>query len=245
MQGMIHSFESFGTVDGPSVRFVIFVQGCMMRCRYCHNPDTWDLKGGTRYESESVLQEILKYRRYIEKGGVTITGGEPMMQLDFVLELFEKCHEQGLHTCMDTSGIVYDEANPEFMEKIERLLRVCDLFLLDIKHIDPLKHQELTGQSNERPLKFAEYLSDCQKPMWIRHVLVPGYTTDEGYLKQLRKFLDTLATVERIEVLPYHQMGAVKYEKLGIPYVLKGVEPPTREQIQLAETILGCDRYGK
>lgn len=216
-----------------------------MRCRYCHNPDTWDQNGGTWYESEAVLQEILKYRRYLEKGGVTITGGEPLMQLDFVLELFEKCHEHGLHTCMDTSGIAYDESDPKFMEKMDQLMDVCDLFLLDIKHIDLTKHQELTGQSNERPLAFASFLSNRHKPMWIRHVLVPGYTADEGYLKRLREFLDTLDSVERIEVLPYHRMGEVKYEKLGIPYALKGVEPPTHEQIQQAEAILGCDRYGK
>ena len=216
-----------------------------MRCRYCHNPDTWDQSGGSEYESEAVLQEILKYRRYIEKGGVTITGGEPMMQLDFVLELFEKCHKQGLHTCMDTSGIAFDKSDPVFMAKIDQLMQVCDLFLLDIKHIDRKKHQELTGQSNERPLQFAKYLNHFHKPMWIRHVLVPGYTTDEDDLKQLRKFLDTLDSIERIEVLPYHRRGEVKYEKLGIPYVLKGVEPPTSEQIRQAEAILGCDRYGK
>ena len=245
MEGRIHSFESFGTVDGPGVRFVIFMQGCVMRCLYCHNPDTWDLQAGKVYTSDEVVKEVLKYRGYIEKGGVTITGGEPLLQIEFVIELFQKLKQEGLHTCLDTSGITFRKDDAVMMEKFDRLLSVCDLFLLDIKHIALSSHQTLTGQSNEHPLQFAKFLSDHAKPMWIRHVLVPGYTTDEADLRQLRTFLDTLDTIEKIEVLPYHAMGEVKYENIGIPYVLKGLEPPMNDQVQLAETILGCERYGK
>lgn len=240
MKGYIHSFESFGTVDGPGIRFVIFMQGCILRCLYCHNPDTWKLNSGKQYEVEDVMKEVRKYKNYIRDGGVTITGGEPLLQLDFVNELFRTLKEEKIHTCLDTSGILFDESNDELMKKLDDLIEVCDLFMLDLKHIDPKEHITLTGMSNEPILKFAHWLSDHHKKMWIRHVLVPNITTDEQYLLRLREYLDTLKTIEKVEVLPYHRMGIAKYENLGIDYPLIDTIEPTKDEIQIARSIL-CD----
>lgn len=246
MVGKIHSFESFGTVDGPGVRFVIFMQGCMMRCRYCHNPDTWQITQGTSYTVEDVVKEVNKYRNYIiHDGGVTLTGGEPMMQMDFIIALFTKLKEAGYHTCLDTSGIMYKESDAIFMEKLDHLMKVCDLVMLDIKHIDSHQHKELTGHDNEAILAFARYLDHIGKTMWIRHVLVPGITSDEQYLKRLKAFLDTLHHIEKIEILPYHRMGISKYEKLGIPYPLEGVLEPSGEEMNIARSILLGERKEK
>ena len=240
MEGRIHSFESFGTVDGPGIRFVVFVQGCPMRCRYCHNPDTWEAGGGQIYTAEAVAAEALKYRSYFTgKGGVTVSGGEPLMQLDFLIELFTLLKRKNIHTCVDTSGICFDGNDPRY----EALLALTDLFLLDIKHIDDGAHRALTGRSNEKPLAFARYLSAHKKPVWIRHVLVPGITDDDAALLRLRGFLDTLDTVERVEVLPYHTMGVQKYRALGLEYPLDGTEPPAKERVENAKRILGAGRY--
>lgn len=238
MTGRIHSFESFGTVDGPGIRFIVFLQGCPLRCQYCHNPDTWSF-GGKEYTAEEVAKQALRYRNYFgEKGGVTVTGGEPLLQIEFVIELFTLLKAQGLHTCVDTSGITFDENSIESVAKHEKLLSVTDLFLLDIKHIDDTACKKLTGQGNVRTLAFAKFLSDRKKPMWIRQVLVPGLTDDEEDLKKTRAFLNTLETVEKVEVLPYHTMGVVKYEKLGIEYPLKDVEAPKKESVAKAKEIL-------
>ena len=239
MIGRIHSFESFGTVDGPGIRFVVFMQGCPLRCQYCHNPDTWEGSDGTEYSASEVAARVARYKNYYgDKGGVTVSGGEPLLQMDFVIELFRLCKAQGITTCADTTGITFNPNDPESVKKHERLLEVCDLFLLDIKHIDLDKHKMLTGLSNERPLAFAKFLSNHGKRVWIRHVLVPTLTDDDESLKKLRAFLDTLTSVEKVEVLPYHTMGEVKYEKLGIPYPLKGVQPPTKERVLNAKRIL-------
>lgn len=239
MIGRIHSFESFGTVDGPGIRFVVFMQGCPLRCQYCHNPDTWEGSDGTEYSASEVAARVARYKNYYgDKGGVTVSGGEPLLQMDFVIELFRLCKAQGITTCADTTGITFNPNDPESVKKHERLLEVCDLFLLDIKHIDLDKHKTLTGLSNERPLAFAKFLSNHGKRVWIRHVLVPTLTDDDEALKKLRAFLDTLTSVEKVEVLPYHTMGEVKYEKLGIPYPLKGVQPPTKERVLNAKRIL-------
>ncbi len=239
MVGRIHSFESFGTVDGPGVRFVVFLQGCPLRCQYCHNPDTWDGKDGKEYSAEEVAARVVRHRGfYGDKGGVTVSGGEPLLQMDFVIELFRLCKERGFNTCADTTGITFNPSDPESVKKHEQLLEVCDLFMLDIKHIDDEKHKQLTGVSNERPLAFAKFLSDHGKRTWIRHVLVPGWTDDDKYLKDLRAFLDTLSSVEKVEVLPYHTMGEVKYEKMGISYPLKGVQPPEKERVENAKALL-------
>ena len=242
MAGRIHSFESFGTVDGPGIRFVVFLQGCSLRCQYCHNPDTWGA-GGKQYSAEEVALQAMRYKNYFgDKGGVTVTGGEPLLQIDFVTELFTILKAKGVHTCVDTSGITFQPDNAVSVEKHKKLLEVADLFLLDIKHIDEEKCKNLTGQSNGNTLAFARFLSDNKKPIWIRQVLVPNITDDENDLKATRKFIETLETVERIEVLPYHTMGTVKYEKLGIEYPLKGVEAPTKERVQNARRILYGDK---
>jgi pyruvate formate lyase activating enzyme len=242
MLGYIHSFESFGTVDGPGIRFVVFMQGCPLRCLYCHNPDTW-ARGRKAVSAGQVCDEAIKYKNYFgDKGGVTVSGGEPLLQIEFLIELFTLIKGKGIRTALDTSGILFDEKNEKSVETYERLVSVTDLVLLDIKHIDDEAHRKLTGQSNARPLAFAKFLNDRGVPMWIRHVLVPNITDDDGALKRLRGFIDTLPAVERVEVLPYHTMGAVKYEKLGIDYPLKGVEPPSKERVQNAKKILGASK---
>ena len=238
MTGRIHSFESFGTVDGPGIRFVVFLQGCPLRCQYCHNPDTWEA-GGTEYSVEEVVNRVVRYRNYFgETGGVTVTGGEPLLQIDFVTELFTALKAKGINTCVDTSGITFRADNQTVVEKHKKLLEVADLFLLDIKHIDDEACKKLTGQSNQNTLAFAKFLSDNGKKMWIRQVLVPGITDDEGSLRQTRQFIDGLQTVEKVEVLPYHTLGLVKYEKLGIEYPLKGLEAPSKEVVLRAKEIL-------
>ena len=244
MIGRVHSFESFGTVDGPGIRFVVFLQGCPLRCQYCHNPDTWKA-GGEEHTAEDVATRVLRYKNYFgEKGGITVTGGEPLLQIDFVIELFKILKEKGIHTCVDTSGITFNPDCPESVRKHEALLQVADLFLLDIKHIDDEACKKLTGHSNKNTLAFAKFLSDHGKKMWIRQVLVPNITDSETSLEKTREFLDTLQTVEKVEVLPYHTMGVVKYEKLGLEYPLKGVEAPTKESVEKAKRILKGQKQG-
>lgn len=238
MEGFIHSFESFGTVDGPGIRFVVFMQGCPMRCKYCHNPDTWRFGGGKKYTPADVVKEALKYKSYIKSGGVTVSGGEPLMQPEFVAELFRLLKTEGIHTALDTSGITFNKDNPQSVEKHLSVLRYTDLVLLDIKHIDGEQHKALTGFSNENTLAFARYLSENGKKIWIRHVLVPEITDNDEYLINLKEFISGLKTVERVEVLPYHTMGEVKYERLGMQYPLKGVLPPSKERIENARKIL-------
>ena len=239
MTGRIHSFESFGTVDGPGIRFVIFLQGCPLRCQYCHNPDTWAIGEGTEYTVEAVVERALRYRNYFgDKGGVTVTGGEPLVQIDFVIELFTLLKAKGVHTCIDTSGITFNPNSAVSVEKHEKLLALTDLVMLDIKHIDDEACKKLTGQSNAHTLAFAKFLSDNGKPTWIRQVLVPEITDDDESLARTRAFIDTLKSVEKVEVLPYHTMGVVKYEKLGLEYPLKEVSAPTKERVMNAKRIL-------
>ena len=238
MTGNIHSFESFGTVDGPGIRFVVFMQGCPMRCKYCHNPDTWGLNGGKKYTAEEVLKEVLKYKNYIASGGVTVTGGEPLLQIQFVTELFKMLKENGIHTALDTAGITFNQSDENCVERHAELLKYTDLVLLDIKHIDDTEHKKLTGQSNKNTLDFARYLSKLGKDMWIRHVLVPEITDNDEYLLKLKEFINELKTVKKVEVLPYHTMGEVKYQKLGLDYPLKGTNPPAKDRIENAKRIL-------
>lgn len=236
--GKIHSIETFGTVDGPGIRFVVFVQGCPMRCLFCHNPDTWLLNLGKEVSVDELLFEIKKYRHYYgTTGGVTVSGGEPLMQIEFVTKLFKALKEENIHTCLDTSGVTFIDT-VETKKKFDELMSVTDLVMLDIKHITDENHQKLTGHPNTNILRFARYLDEIRKPVWIRHVLVPTINDDEESLKKLRKFIDTLNNVENIEVLPYHTYGIEKYKKLGIDYKLKGIEPPTKEQVELANKIL-------
>ena len=223
MQGRIHSLESFGTVDGPGVRYVVFFQGCPMRCAYCHNPDTWELNAGELMDSDYIIEQFERNRSFYTTGGITATGGEPLMQIDFLTELFTKAKDKDIHTCLDSSGIAFNPNNPELMAKFDELVKVTDLVMLDIKHIDPEKHFALTKQHNENILAFAQYLSDNGIELWIRHVVVPGLTDDDVYLEKLGYFIGGLKTLKALDVLPYHTMGVVKYEKLGIEYPLKDV----------------------
>ena len=240
IKGRIHSVESFGSADGPGVRYIVFLKGCNMRCQYCHNPDTWAKDGGELMTPEEVLKKALRYKTYWkEKGGITVSGGEAHLQIDFVTELFRLAKEKGVNTCLDTSGNPFSLEEP-FKSKFDELMKYTDLFMLDIKHMDDAAHRKLTGQTNQNILEMAAYLSDHGKAMWIRHVLVPGITTEEDELHRLRSFLDTLKTVERVEVLPYHTLGVFKWKELGIPYQLEGVDPPTKEQIDRAKEILGA-----
>lgn len=240
IKGRIHSVESFGSADGPGVRYIVFLKGCNMRCQYCHNPDTWAKDGGELMTPEEVLKKALRYKTYWkEKGGITVSGGEALLQIDFVTELFRLAKEKGVNTCLDTSGNPFSLEEP-FKSKFDELMKYTDLFMLDIKHMDDAAHRKFTGQTNQNILEMAAYLSDHGKAMWIRHVLVPGITTEEDELYRLRSFLDTLKTVERVEVLPYHTLGVFKWKELGIPYQLEGVDPPTKEQIDRAKEILGA-----
>lgn len=234
MVGRIHSIETFGTLDGPGIRFILFMQGCALKCLYCHNPDSWDPFAGQEMTVEQVLKEIEPFIPYYQKsgGGITVTGGEPTLQAPFIAELFKACKERwNLHTAIDSSGFCHPE-------RVEELLEVTDLVLLDLKQINPLKHKQLTSQSNERTLQFASMLSELGKKMWIRHVLVPGYTDHYRDLIELGRFIGTLQGVEKIEVLPYHRMGVYKWQELGWSYELEDVEPPSREKVQWASSII-------
>ncbi len=237
-KGFIHSIESFGSVDGPGIRFLIFLQGCPMRCQFCHNPDSWKTGVGEEWTADDLLDKAERFRTYWgEKGGITVSGGEALLQIDFLLELFEKAHQRGVNTCLDTSAQMFTHEGTWF-EKFERLMGVTDTVLLDIKHINDEEHRKLTRHSNQNILACARYLSEIAKPVWIRHVLIPGITDKDEYLHQLHDFLHTLHNIERIDVLPYHTMGVYKYEKLGIAYPLEGVEPPTKERVENARRIL-------
>jgi len=234
----VHSVESFGSVDGPGIRFVIFLKGCAMRCQYCHNPDTWDRAGGNLRSVDDVLSQALRYRSYWgEKGGITVSGGEALLQIQPLTELFHKAKDLGINTCLDTSAQPFSRKDGRF-SAFEALMKYIDLVLLDIKHIDNDAHKRLTGWENENILDCARYLSDIHKPVWIRHVLVPGINDDDESLHKLRSFIDTLSNVERVEVLPYHDLGVYKWEQLGIPYKLTDVKPPTEESVLHARKIL-------
>ena len=211
MKGFVHSIESCGTVDGPGIRYVIFLQGCPMRCQYCHNPDTWEYGKGTEMTVQEVLEGFYSNLPFYRNGGVTVTGGEPMMQMDFLIEVFRDLKKHGIHTCIDSSGIMFNPHNDAFMKRLDELLSMTDLILLDIKHIDDRQHQILTGHSNRQILAFAKYLDERGVPVWIRHVVVPGITLFREYLEQLGAFMGTLNNVKALDVLPYHSMGNVNH----------------------------------
>ncbi len=232
--GNIHSIESCGTVDGPGIRFVVFTQGCPLRCQYCHNPDSWDFKENQKMSVEEILEQYEGVKEFCG-GGLTVTGGEPMAQMEFVTALFKAFYEKGIHTALDTSGIFFNRENTE---KVDELLKYTDLVLLDIKHIDDEEHIKLTKHSNKNILDFARYLSEINKPVWIRHVVVPGITFKEEYLKRLGQFLAELHNIKALDVLPYHDMAVPKYENLGIAYPLKGVPPLTHDEAKEARNII-------
>lgn len=217
--GNIHSYESMGTVDGPGIRFVVFLQGCPLRCKFCHNPDTWDIKEKKIQESpEETLKKIKRYKNYFgKKGGVTVTGGEPLVQSEYVLELFKLCKQEGIHTALDTSGYIFNE-------KVKEVLKYTDLVLLDIKALDKEIYRDLTRVELDNTLKFLNYLQKIKKPVWIRHVVVPTITDNDELLEEMAKFISKFENVEMVEILPYHTLGVFKYQELGLEYPLKDIE---------------------
>lgn len=238
MIGRIHSIESFGTVDGPGVRLVVFLQGCPMRCLYCHNPDTWGMAGGTETTVSQIMAQYEKNRAFYSRGGITVTGGEPLMQMDFVTELFAAAAHRGIHTCLDTSGITFHADHAELVERFDKLMSVTDLVMLDIKHTDPEEHRKLCSQPLEPVLAFARYLDEKAIPVWIRHVVVPGITYEQNELYRLGQFIGTLGNVKALDVLPYHDMGKMKYQELGMNYPLKDVKPLGKEEALAARQII-------
>lgn len=242
IKGYVNSLETFGLVDGPGVRFVVFLSGCRMRCRFCHNPDTWTSKG-REYTAEELFRHVIRYRPYWkDNGGITVSGGEPLLQLDFLTAFFTLAKQEGIHTTVDTAGEPFRE-DKEYLERFDKLMAVTDLFMLDLKAMDSRAHISLTGVDNANILRMAQYLSAHGKKMWIRHVLVPGVTDDEGDLTAMHEFIKTLDTVEKTEVLPYHTLGTVKWAELGIPYTLEGVPAPDDEQIKRANELLHTSEY--
>ena len=244
--GFINKLESFGSVDGPGIRFVVFLQGCPMRCKFCHNPETWNFgksNGAFEVTAGELLAKAMRYQTYWGKdGGITVSGGEPLAQLDFMIEFFTLAKREGIHTCIDTSGVTFSRNGATF-EKIARLMEVTDLLLVDIKHIDGAAHKELTGHENGNILDFFRYLDEIQKPIWIRHVLVPGISDDDDALTRTRDFIRTLGNVERVEVLPYHAFALGKYAELGIDYALKDTQTPSAERVANANAILETAKY--
>lgn len=233
----VHSTETFGTVDGPGIRFVLFLQGCHLKCKYCHNRDTWDISGGEYKTLDEIFDKIIRYKNYIvpSGGGVTVTGGEPLIQVKFIIELFKKLKENGINTCIDTSGMF------PITDDVKEVLKYTDLVLLDIKHIDDEKCKDLVGFSNKKELEFARYLSDNNIHMWIRQVLVPTLTDDEEDLKRLKKFISSLKTVDKVEILPYHSTGKYKWKELGLKYELENIREATNEDVKRAKEILGIN----
>ena len=234
-RGRIHSFESFGTQDGPGTRFVIFTQGCLFKCKYCHNRDTWDLHAGKEMTAQELLNEVLPYQPFFKasRGGVTVTGGEAALQMDFVGAFFSLLKQHDIHTCFDTNGYV-----GKYGEALDRCMQHTDLVLLDIKQMDDKKHHALTGVSNTRTLRFAKHLAAIGKKTWVRYVVVPGYTDDEESAHKLGEFVSYMPNVRKIELLPYHQMGVHKWGLLGHEYPLMGVQPPKTATMHRIRDIL-------
>lgn len=234
----VHSIETFGSVDGPGLRYILFLKGCRLRCAFCHNADTWDLNSDDQRSADQILDHAERYRSYWgSEGGITVSGGEPLLQIDFLIELFKKAKQRNINTCIDTAGEPFTKEG-EWFTKFEELMHYTDILLVDIKHIDRNRHIRLTGKQNDNILEMFQYLSAINKPIWIRQVLVPGWTDDIEDLKKTRAFIETLSNVKKIEILPYHNMGAYKWEKLGMKYPLEGVEAPDQESIALADKVL-------
>lgn len=235
MIGHIHSIESFGTVDGPGIRLVVFFKGCPMRCLYCHNPDTWDLTGGDDMTVDEILAEYEKGSGFYKNGGITATGGEPLMQMEFLTELFTKARDRGIHTCLDTSGVMFSR---DRIEEFEKLTDVCDLVMLDIKHIDDEEHRKLTAHSNKNILDYLDFLAERRTEVWLRHVIVPGITLDDEYLAKLGQYMGKYRNIKALDVLPYHSMAKPKYEKLGMEYPLMDTPDATKEDAMRARNII-------
>lgn len=232
--GRIHSFETLGAVDGPGIRFILFMQGCSLRCKFCHNRDTWDCKGGTEYTVDKIFEKILKYKNYFiaSNGGVTVSGGEPLLQADFIIELFKKLKQAGINTALDTSGMF------DITDKIKTLITLTDLFLVDIKSINDEICKDLVGHSNKKELEFIKYLDSIGKEIWIRQVIVPGITDKDEDLYKLRDFINSIEHITKVDLLPYHDLGKYKWIKLGEKYPLENTRTATNEDIERVKKIL-------
>lgn len=230
----IHSFETLGTLDGPGIRFIIFTQGCNLQCKYCQNRDTWDINTETKYSVNQIIEKIKKYKNYlvVSNGGVTVSGGEPLLHVDFLIALFKELKKMNIHTAIDTTG------NIDITEKVEELISLTDLFLIDIKSINNDVCKKITAISNEKELEFAQFLNKIEKKMWIRQVIIPGYTDNKEDLLILKKFISKLNSVEKVEFLPYHTMGKYKWEKLGFKYPFDEVREANDEDIKRAMKIV-------
>ncbi|MFT6926930.1 MAG: pyruvate formate lyase activating enzyme [Psychromonas sp.] len=233
--GRVHSIETCGTVDGPGIRFIIFLQGCLMRCKYCHNRDTWDTEGGKITSVDELMAELVQYRAYMEAsgGGITISGGEAMLQPEFVKAIFNACRMEGIHTCLDTNGFVR-----RIDDTVKSVLDVTDLVLLDIKQMDNEKHIDLTHVSNKYTLEFAQFLADRNQPVYLRYVVLPTYTDAEKDVHALGKFIEPMKNIEKVELLPYHELGKHKWTAMGEIYPLDGISPPTHESMEKTKEIL-------
>ena len=238
MEGRYHSIESFGNVDGPGTRMVLFLQGCPLRCLYCHNADTWLMNDGKTITVDEVVTRFEKNQAFYRNGGITVSGGEPLLQIEFITELFTKLKAKGIHTCIDTSGAVYQPGNLHQSEKLKKMLEVTDLLLIDIKHIDTHKNKILTGQPNEHMLEFIRFVDEQAVSYRIRHVLVPGYSDDEQDLYQMGKFIGELKYAKALEVLPYHSMGENKWDMMGMEYPLKDLEAPSDAVVMRAKELI-------
>jgi pyruvate formate lyase activating enzyme len=235
LTGRVHSIETCGTVDGPGIRFIIFLQGCQMRCKYCHNRDTWDTKAGKLMSVDELMKDLVQYRNFMEAsgGGVTVSGGEAMLQPEFVKAIFTACKQEGIHTCLDTNGFVR-----RLDDTVKEVLDVADLVLLDIKQIDNDKHIDLTHVSNKYTLEFAKYLAQRNQPVYLRYVVVPGYTDSITDAEALGKFIEPMKNIEKIELLPYHELGKHKWTAMGEIYPLEGVKPPAHETMEAIKKTL-------
>lgn len=243
VKGSVHSLETFGLVDGPGVRFVVFLKGCALRCKYCHNPETWTGNGGSQWTAKQLFDKVLRYKSYWKSnGGITVSGGEPLLQIDFLTEFFTLAKKQNVNTAIDTAGQPFS-MDKAWLSKFAELMQLTDLVILDLKDWDNDKHKSLTGMGNDNIKQMAQYLSDIGKPMWIRHVLVPDLTDDEDDLRAMADFIASLKTVERVEVLPYHAFGVPSWEKLGLNYELANTVAPTEEQVARAEELLQVAKY--
>lgn len=238
MKGKVHSIETFGSADGPGVRFIIFLHGCAFRCQYCHNPDTWASKKYEERSAQELIDQALRYQDYWgEKGGITVSGGEPLMQIDFLIELFKLAKEKGIHTCIDTAGACFTLQEP-FFSKFKELMEYTDLLLVDIKEINDERHRIITGKSNKHVLEMCDYLAAIHKPIWIRHVLVPERSDYDEDLIKLDEYIQSLGNVKQVDVLPYHTLGVYKWKELGLAYPLEAIPSPTRERIDNAIKLL-------
>ncbi|MFF2876124.1 pyruvate formate-lyase-activating protein [Gottfriedia sp. NPDC057991] len=236
MDGNIHSIESLGTVDGPGIRYVVFTQGCLLRCQFCHNADTWEIGTGKKMSVSEIINELESYLPFIQPsgGGITVSGGEPLLQMPFLIELFKECKKKGIHTTIDSSGGSFNAESETYMKNLDELLGYTDLILLDLKHINRKKHIKLTGMPNDHIIDFAQLLSERDIPVWIRHVLIPTITDNDEDLIKLGEFIGTLKNVERVEILPYHKLGVYKWKALGLEYPLEGIETPSDDRVESA-----------